>query len=209
MLLLAFSSPFLLPTALAPRLRVLALLSLLSPWLVIGREAGRRARGLRRPLAGAVRLPWLVLLELLMPLALIFVMAALNAPLRAALSLTAFNAALLSFADALDRAEGRGGEAWAKIALWSGLLFTAPLWLAPFYGLASLAPWVASCGVGLHPLASALAGAGRVTLQDPYFYQWTLSGVLEVRPLSWAWGAGLYALAAALGARLAVRAART
>lgn len=204
----AFSSPLLFPDGLADRLRLLALLTLLSPWLVLGREARRRQRGLRRAMAMTPRLWRLVLLELLLPLTPVWVLAWLNAPWEAALSLTAFSAALMSFADALDRRSGQAGEAWVKIFFASGLIFTAPLWLAPFYGLPGLSPWVATYGVGLHPLASALAASGRVTLQDPYFYEWTLSGVLEVRPLGWTWGAGVYALAAAAGTLVAIRGAR-
>ena len=88
------------------------------------------------------------------------------------------------------------------------VVWTAPLWLAPWFGRTELAPWLVSGSVGVHPAAVALSAAGRPALQDPLFYTLTLSGVVEARPLSWVWGSTLFAVTAVCGATLAVRAAR-
>ena len=57
------------------------------------------------------------------------------------------------------------------------------------YGQTALAPALATWAIGLHPAAMTLGAFGLPTLQDPVFYHLTLSGVVEVRPVWWGWGA--------------------
>ena len=86
------------------------------------------------------------------------------------------------------------------------VVLTAPLWVAGWLGGAS--HWPGTLAVGLHPAAAALAGGGHATLQDPVLYRWSLSGVVEVRPLPW-WPATLTFLGLAMVmARAALHSAR-
>ena len=108
------------------------------------------------------------------------------------MAVTLWVLALMSTADLLDRWVGDVRQAW--LGLWSITLLglTAPLWLAPLYGQTALAPALATWAIGLHPAAMTLGAFGLPTLQDPVFYHLTLSGVVEVRPVWWGWGAIFY-----------------
>ncbi len=205
----ALTLPLLLPEAEDARLRALAAVALLAPWLVLGRDVRRvregwRAAGLARR---GGRLVWL---ELVPALLIVAVGALVGAGGRwqPALALFAWGGALVALADAFDRRWSRAGPAWVGVLSVALVLWTAPLWLAPFFGRTEIAPWIASGSVGIHPAAVALTAAGRPALQDPVFYSLTLSGVVEARPLSWLWGATFFAFTAFVGATLAVRAAR-
>ncbi len=195
-----------LPAAAGPRIWTLASLGLLAPWLVLGRDAVRAREGWR--IAGrAPRGAALVLLELVPPLLVVGLGAALSAS-AAGWVLLSWGAAMVCVADALDRRWTRPGPAWVGLLVSALVLWTAPLWLAPWFGRTALAPWIASGSVAAHPAGAALAAAGFAALQDPVFYRFTLSGVVEARPLSGAWGASLFTTTALAGAAMAVRAAR-
>ncbi len=208
-LLVAVGLAFVLPEAPADRLRLLAAAGLLAPWLVLGRDATRAREGWRE--AGAsVRGARLVWLELLPAWFVVAVAASLGTggQWRPALALFAWGAAMVAVADALDRRASRAGPAWVGVLGLALVLWTAPLWLAPWFGRTDFAPWLVSGSVAVHPAAVALSAAGRPALQDPLFYAVTLSGVVEARPLSWVWGSTLFAITAVCGATLGVRAAR-
>ncbi len=198
--------PLWLPERPSSRIWALVAVALLAPWLVLGRDARSSVEGWRLALCDVPRAGRLVLLELLPPLAVVAVGAVvgtggLGAP---ALALFAWGAALVCGADALDRRLGRPGPAWVALFSVALAVLTAPLWLAFAFGHGPLATWV----VGLHPAAATLAAAGQSTLQDAIFYTFTLSGVVEVRPLPWGWGAaasGLVAVVAGIRAMRAVR----
>jgi len=200
----------LLPAALELRVWWTAAVLLLSPWLVLGRDAVRQAEGWRDTVSRAPRAGWLVLAELVPALLLVGVVAGVGARFTAAPTLTLFawGAALVTLSDALDRRTGRAGIAWVVVAGGGVLIGTAPLWLAPWFGEAPWSPWLASGAVALHPVGATLAAAGLPTLQDPIFYSISLSGVVEARPMSWVWGAGFFGALACLGAVAAVNAAR-
>ena len=208
-LVAALTLPLLLPEAEDARLRALAAATLLAPWLVLGRDAERAREGWRTS-ALARRGGRLVLLELVPALLVVAAcaLAGTGGRWQPALALFAWGGALVALADALDRRWTRAGPAWVGVLTGALAVWTAPLWLAPWFGQTGLAPWIASGSVGLHPAAVALVAAGRPALQDPLFYSLTLSGVVEARPLSWSWGTTLFALTAFVGATLAVRAAR-
>lgn len=208
-LALVLTLPLWLPSDPSSRIWTLTAVALLAPWLVLGRDARSNAEGWRGALCGAPRAGRLVLLELVPPLAVVAMGAiigtgGLGAP---ALTVFAWAAALVCVTDALDRRLGRPGPAWVGVLVGALAVLTAPLWLAPVFGGAG-APWVATLAIGLHPAAATLAAAGQSTLQDPVFYTWTLSGVIEVRPIGWLAGASLFLIAAVLGAARAVRAIR-
>ena len=175
------------------------LLGLLAPWLVLGRDAERVRRGVREGQRLAPKGGRWVLVELAPPLTLVAVGALLGAggEIVPALCLFCWGAWLVTLADAFDRRLARAGAAWLAVLLPALAILTMPLWLAGLFGHADWAPWPATLSVGLHPAGMALAGAGKAALQDPVFYRWTLSGVVEAHPLSWLHGAALYAALAA------------
>ena len=186
------------------------LLALLAPWLVLGRDADRVRRGVREGLRLAPRGGRWVLSELAPPLTLVALGALLGAggdPIPA-VCLFCWGAWLVTLADAFDRRTARAGAAWLAVLLPAAALLTMPLWLAGLFGQPAWAPWPATLSVGLHPTGMALAGAGKAALQDPIFYRWTLSGVVEAYPLSWLYGAAFYAILAAGAVVAATRAAR-
>lgn len=202
--------PLWLPAAPSARIWTLVALGLLAPWLVLGRDARASAEGWRAALCDVPRAGRMVLLELVPPLAVVLVAAIVGtggfgAP---ALALFAWGAGLVCAADALDRRIGRPGPAWVAVFTFALAVLTAPVWLAFAFGNAPTAPWIATLAVGLHPAASTLAAAGQSTLQDPVFYTYTQSGVVEVRPLGWGWGAAAFALVALAGGLRATRAVR-
>jgi hypothetical protein len=119
-----------------------------------------------------------------------------------------WSSALVLWADAFDRRTAQAGAAWLAVLLPALALLTAPLWLSGWFGQTDWAPWPATLSVGLHPAGMALAAAGKAALQDPIFYRWTLSGVVEAYPLSWLYGVALYGCLAVLAALAALRAAR-
>lgn len=219
-LTVALTLPLWLPDAPSARIWTLTALALLAPWLVLGRDARSNAEGWRAALCNAPRAGRLVLLELVPPLTIAALAALLGTtgldspgPATPALVLFTWTAALICIADALDRRLGRPGPAWVLTLTTALALTTAPLWLAPTYaapGLAppSAAPWIATLAIGLHPAAATLAAAGHATLQDPIFYTYTLSGVVEVRPLGWPPAAALFTATAILGAIRAIHAVR-
>lgn len=204
----AMAMPIWLPATPSSRIWALVAVSLLAPWLVLGRDAASSREGWRLALCDVPRAGRLVLLELVPPLIVVAVAAivgtgGLGAP---ALGLFAWGAALVCVADAFDRRLGRPGPAWVAVYGAALLVSTAPLWSAFAFGYAP--GTVATWAVGLHPAAMVLAAAGQSTLQDPVFYTYTLSGVVEVRPLGWGWGAAAFGLVALLGAARATRAVR-
>ncbi len=177
----------------------------LAPWLVLGRDARRQREGWREAMARAPHAPLLVLAELLPAFTLLALVCVLAAGLKAGALLALWAGALVAVADALDR--GAGAAAWPLALVGALFVATSPLWLAPFFGQTSAAPWLVSGAVALHPAGAALAAGGLPTLQDPLFYRFTLSGVVEARPLGWVWGATLFAGTLLIGAASAVRAA--
>ena len=186
------------------------LLGLLAPWLVLGRDTQRLSSGIREGLRLAPNGGRWVVAELAPPLSLVAIGALLGAggqPIPA-LCLFCWGAWLVAMADAFDRRSARAGAAWLAVLIPALALLTMPLWLAGLFGDAALAPWPATLSVGLHPAGMALAGAGKAALQDPVFYRWTLSGVVEAYPLSWLYGAAFYMALAALAVGAAIRAAR-
>ena len=205
-LLVALGAFWCLPEQLDQRVWWTCAVLLGAPWLVLGRDAAREAEGWRVALVDAPRAGWLVMAELVPALALVALIACAGARFEwaPAVALFTWGAALVTVADALDRRLGRAGVAWVVVLTMGLLVCTAPLWLAPWFGEAPWTPWLASGAVALHPAGSALAAAGLPTLQDPLFYSLTLSGVVEARPMSWAWGAGFFGALALLGAAAAV-----
>jgi len=204
----ALAMPIWLPSGPSSRIWALVGAALLAPWLVLGRDAHSSREGWRMALCDVPRAGRLVALELVPPLLVVAVAAivgtgGVGAP---ALSLFAWGAALVCGADALDRRMGRPGPAWVALYAAALVVLAAPVWLAFAFGLAP--GWLATWIVGLHPAASVLAAAGQSTLQDPVFYTYTLSGVVEVRPLSWGWGAAAFGLVALLAGIRAIRAVR-
>ena len=207
-LAVAAALPMLLPDARDVRLWMLAAGATAAPWLVLGRDATRAREGWRVA-ASSARGHLVVLLELVPALLVVSVAAFVGAGgWRPGLALFVWGAALVTLADAADRRWSRSGPAWVGLLVLVAAVWTAPLWLAPWYGRPGLSPWLVSVVVALHPVGSVLASAKLPTLQDPTFYTLTLSGVVEARPLSWIWGVSLHALVATAGAALAVRAAR-
>lgn len=209
-LLIALTTPLWLPDELSARVWCLVGLASLSPWLVLGRDARRVTAGTRETLRSAPRAGRLVLAEFLPPLAVLAVGALVGSGLTlpAACALFAWGFWLVALADVLDRRSARAGAAWVVVLGVVLAIGTAPLWLAGWFGLSSFEPWPSTLAIGLHPAAAALAGAGRITLQDPVFYTWTLSGVVEVRPLGWLPGTALYLALGVLASLAALRAAR-
>ncbi len=204
----ALAMPIWLPAAPSSRIWTLVAVALLAPWLVIGRDASSSREGWRLALCDVPLAGRLVVLELLPPLLVVAVAAIIGTggPGAPALGLFAWGAALVCGADALDRRLGRPGPAWVATYGAALAVLTAPLWLAFAFGQAP--GWLATWTVGLHPAATVLAAAGQSTLQDPVFYTYTLSGVVEVRPLSWGWGAAASGLVALLAGARAARAVR-
>lgn len=205
----AASLPLWLPERPDVRAWTLAALTALLPWMVLGRDAGRRAAGLRQATMLAPRCGRLVLVELLPALTVLLVGAVAGSAGRpsAVVALVALGAGPLALADALDRRGAHLGAAWVAVLSVGVLVWTAPLWLAPAFGAAPWSPWLATLAVGLHPAAVSLAAHGLPTLQDPLFYGLTLSGVVEVRPLPWTWGAAAAAALAGIGTLAARHAA--
>lgn len=208
-LCVVLTAPLWLPAAPSARIWTLTALALLAPWLVLGRDARSNAEGWRAALCDAPRAGRLVLLELIPPLLVVALGAIVGTGGVGLPALVAFTwaAALVCLADALDRRLGRPGPAWVAIFTFALALLTAPLWLAFAFG-GALAPWIATLAIGLHPAAATLAAAGQSTLQDPVFYTYTLSGVIEVRPIGWLGGAALFTVLALVGALRAIRAIR-
>ncbi len=208
-LVLATTTPIWLPADPSLRLWALTAFALVAPWLVLGRDARRIAAGLREPLRGASTLGRLVGAELVPAMGVLVVGALVGtgAQPAAALALFAWGFFLVALADALDRRSARAGAAWIIVVTVALSIVTAPLWLAGWFNTA-YGHWPATLAVGLHPAGAALVGAGRVTLQDPVFYIWTLSGVVEVRALGWWPGTALYLGLATIACFFSLRNAR-
>ena len=79
----------------------------------------------------------------------------------------------------------RLGEAWAYTSVSICLFITAPLWGSLWFGVTPLSPWIATLSLGLNPVFAAASSAGEGVLQNPTLYQYTLSGLVEVRALNW------------------------
>lgn len=207
---IALTLPLWLPAAPSDRLWTLTGLALLAPWLVLGRDAAARRGGWRMAMAEAPRAGQLLVLELL-PAALVVLLGAFigtGGAMAPTLALTGWGLLLVCAADALDRRLGAAGPAWVAVLALGLAIYVAPLWLAFAFGAVDWAPWLATLSIGLHPTATALAAAGQSTLQDPIFYTFTLSGVVEVRPLAWGWGAAAFVMGALACIALAIRATR-
>lgn len=185
-------------------------LSLCAPWLVLGRDAARIARGEREGLRLAPRGARFVAAEWAPALLLIAggALAFAGGQPAPALCLFTWTSALVLWADALDRRTSQAGAAWLGVLLPALLILSAPLWMAGWFGQSDWAPWPATLSVGLHPVGMSLAAAGKAALQDPVFYRWTLSGVVEAHPLNWLFGAALYGTLSCLAALAALGAAR-
>ena len=190
-----------LPDPMEQRVWWTAALLLLAPWLVLGRDGQRQAQGWRDTASRAPRIVWLALAELVPALVVVALVAGIGArfALAPTLTLFAWGAALVTLGDALDRRTGRASVAWVVVSGGALAVSTAPLWLAPWFGESLWSPWLASGAVALHPVGAALAAAGLPTLQDPIFYSLSLSGVVEARPMSWAWGATFFGVIACAG----------
>lgn len=186
------------------------LLGLLAPWLVLGRDAARVRAGVREGIRMAPGCTRWVLAELAPPLAVVAVgalVAARGMPL-VSLCLFVWGAALVTLADALDRRSARAASAWMALLVPCLILLTAPLWAAGWFSAPGLGHWPASLAIALHPAGMVVSATGHAALQDPVFYRWTLSGVVEARPLAWWVGACFHGGLALLGAYAATRAAR-
>lgn len=186
------------------------LAGLAAPWLVLGRDAGRARAGVREGVRLAPDGGRWVLAELAPPLAVVAIAAivgARGAPI-VALCLFTWFAALVTLADALDRRGTHAASAWTTLCLGVAPLLTLPVWLAGWFSEPGLGHWPASLAVALHPAGMAISASGHAALQDPVFYRWTLSGVVEAHPLSWGVGAAFYATLALGGVFLTLRAAR-
>lgn len=205
----ALSMPLVLPSAPSQRIWVLSLAAVLMPLMVIGREAQRRRSDMRAALQLAPHAGRLVGLEVLPALTVASLACALGTGnIAATLTLVAWAMALTLVADGVDRATGQAGAAWVVAATVAVVAHLAPVLLAPAFGAEPTTPWVLSSAVAMHPAGAALAAAGLPTLQDPIFYTFTLSGVLEARPMSWFWGAGAFLSVAILAFGRALRVAR-
>ncbi|MCB9524395.1 MAG: hypothetical protein H6702_13635 [Myxococcales bacterium] len=208
-ILFAGSALVWLPPLGAPRLWCAAAALTLTPWLVLGRERARADAGWGRAARRARRAAALIALELALPAGVVVLAAAVGAggQWAPALALAVWGLAGLASADALDRRRAEGGAAWLGWLAVALVVWSAPLWLAPWYGRTAIAPALASSAVGYHPAGMALAAAGLPTLQDPWFYDWSLSGVVEALPTPWYRGVTAWAVVAALGAVAALRTA--
>ena len=199
-----------LPEALNLRLWITAAsVALLAPWLVLGRDRLRRRQGWRDAVATSLARRRLVLAELLGP-ALVVLAAGLVAArgaLAPSLALALWGWAMIASADALDRHRDAPGAAWLACVFGATVLWTAPWWLARWFGRTALAPHLSSNAVALHPAGTALAAAELPTLQDPLFYKYTLSGVVEALPSSWLRGALFFGVITLVALSLSVRAA--
>lgn len=91
----------------------------------------------------------------------------------------------LMIGELCDMKRERLGEAWAYTSVCIMLFFTAPLWGALWFGVTPLSPWLATLSLGLNPVFSAASSLGEGVLQNPILYQYTLSGLVEVRIINW------------------------
>ncbi len=205
--LAALSANLVLPPELGLRIWVCSLLGMCAPVLVLGRDRERQRGRWRNALSPAIALPT-VCIELLPALlvVLIFSLSAAWGHWAVAVIFFLWSAALVTMADMLDRAFGDPAPAFGIVLVLMTAAFTAPLWLAPWFGQAPWAPWLTTMAIRLHPAGAALSAAGLNTLKDPVFYQ-TIGVHLEVKQVAWVWGAGLLAGVCLLGLGGAVLAA--
>ncbi len=188
---------FLAPDETGPRTWLFLGASLLLPALLIGRMQRRAAAGWLEEACSAPGAGRLYLFDCILGVATAVLLGVLGGAgdLSATVALTAWCLAITCFADLLDRALPDPRVAWlilgGSVVVW----LTSPLWLAPLFGRTGLAPWLATWSIGLHPATVVLAAFEQPTLQDPVLYRLTLSGVVEVRPLWWGWGALTYLIA--------------
>ncbi len=184
-------------------------MGLAAPWLVLGRDAARRADGFRESVRNGRRTARLVLSELIVPTLTVGLLAVLWARGAggSALALGLWGAAVLGLADGFDRrAVHPGAAAIATLSL-VGLVLAMPWWLSPWMGQ-GLGHGLATVAFGLHPAGIAHAAAGRTVLQDPLFYTWTLSGTVDARPVGALHGLFFLGALVLLGAGWSVRSAR-
>ena len=208
------SLPLWLPDVPSQRIWALTGICLLAPWLVIGRDATRRRSGFREALRIAPRAGLFVAFDVLPALMVVAAGACVGVwtgptgSIETAVALTAWGMLITIGADALDRSGARPASTWvvfwvAMVAVWA-----APLWSGPWFGRTGATPWIVTVVVGLHPAAVALAASGLATLQDPLFYTFSLAGVVEAHPMSWAYGASAMAVVGIGALGWDVRAAR-
>ena len=169
------------------------------PLLVLGRDQRRRVEGSRfamRLTPGASRL---ALFELVPGL---FVSAVWASVLTrsgsgfepaAAIVLALFYFTVVAVSDAFDRRSADAGEASVRVMGALAVWLTLPVILGPIFGR-GYGHWPATLAVGMNPAGAVLAAQGRTALQDPIFYTYTWSGMVDARPLPW----GLTALAFAV-----------
>ncbi len=115
----------------------------------------------------------------------------------------------VSLADLFDKRKVRLAEAWGWSILFILGLGSAPFWGALFFGRTAFSPWIATICISAHPVYTGLKSVGRHSLQDPLLYEITQSGLVEVQPLPWWFGAlfllGISALCWELTARSKLR----
>jgi hypothetical protein len=182
---------------------------LVGPWLVLGRDASRRADGFREAVRLGRRSARLVLAELLGPAVTLAALALLwsgGAGLPALVT-TLWGVAVLALADGFDRRAPHAGAAAVSTLVVVGLLLATPWLCSPWMGQ-GLGHWVATLTFGLHPAGIAHAAAGRAVLQDPFFYTWTLSGTVDARPMAALHGLVFLSVLAVFAAGFSVRSAR-
>lgn len=163
------------------------LLGLLAPLLVVGRRESlnRASYHLYQRTLPSPRL-WELkgLFPALSMLCLWALVVSRGAP-KATLVYCSWYALCALTADCFDVRRERLGEAWAYSFVTLLILISAPLWGAIWFGDTALSPWPATLSLGLHPVFAAVSSSAESALQAPLLYQYTLSGLVEVRTTPW------------------------
>ncbi|MEE2786082.1 MAG: hypothetical protein VX589_02015 [Myxococcota bacterium] len=183
-----------LPDAAGPRSWCLLAASLCLPFCVVGRSYQRAHENwLTVSRRTHRRLKYLVMEQLSTVLILgLFALLGGQGEWRATLALLTWGAAILLVSDAVDRLLVTPARVWSTLVFAGLFLLLSPLYLAPWFGQTALSPGLSSYAIGLHPIGLVLSAFGEPTLQNPLLYRVSLSGVVEVRPLTWTYGLVFY-----------------